>query len=298
MMSNLPFATFVPVGKKGGNLSAETPTRIVIDSINTSTPKLALASYTESGIVPHFTISFGDSGVVMQHLDLSQSAVGVSDKPIEPHLIGRTIWVMIVKPGGKRLCISESFLLGQTIGAIAEAIGVSEYYEPFPAKASVEYRNSEMSLGAWNKFEGICGAAHVPICSHFGPGEMDLESFGEGLMSPDAIYAPNKIVLETIEAAVKIAEPTVTALLSAEFAENTEDDITILGEFPGRRVQLGSGGKAVDVLRNAYRLDEGKFDEELLDCVIVGQKAAGLTADGIVDSTTWTVLDQLLVSEN
>lgn len=246
-------------------------------------------------MVPHFTVGFGDDEkFVAQHIDLDHQAVGVSDAPVEPHRIGRTIWVMVLKPAGVAPCQGESFWLGQTVGKIVDEAGASPYWEPFPTESSVEYKNSEMPLGSWHEFEGVCAAAHVPNCSRYGPGEVDLWTFGEGLGSPSASI-PVDIQVERVEAAPVFAEPTVVDLLAEEL---TDESMSILGEFPGRRVQLGSGGKAVDVLREAYGLDEGKFDDELNDLVLATQQAAGVTPDGIVDSDTWAVLDNQLLADH
>lgn len=305
MMSNLPFANFNPVRNGDrvfrGSPSPEGPVRVVVDSINAPTLKVALMSYAESGIVPHFTIDFGGSGQcesVLQHLDLGESAIGVSDMPVEPHRIGRTIWVMVLKPSGLVPCTSQSFWLGQTIGKIVENVGAFEYWETFPTRSSAEYRGVEMSFGAWREFSGVCAAAHVPQCSRYGPGEMDLWSFGEGLSSP-AASLPSNVVVERVEAAPELAEPTVVELLKSELEERPKVVAveTVLGKFPGRRIQIGSGGKAVDTLREAYGLGAGKFDEELQDHVIFAQEIAGVTADGVVDSSVWIVLDGLLVEE-
>ncbi|RLA51083.1 MAG: hypothetical protein DRQ65_08300, partial [Gammaproteobacteria bacterium] len=214
----------------------------------------------------------------MQHLDLDESAIGVSNMPIESHKSGRTIWVMVLKPAGLVPCTSQSFWLGQTIGKIVEAVGASEYWEPFPSRSSAEYRGSEMSLGAWRSFEGVCAAAHVPQCSRYGPGEIDLWSFGEGLGSP-AASIPLGVTVERVEVAPDVSEPTVVELLSSELSRPAEKEVvtveTVLGKFPGRKVQLGSGGKAVSILREAYGLEKGKFDDDLNDHVLFAQDLGG-----------------------
>lgn len=297
MMPNLPFANFTPVRTATrvlrGGASAASPVRVVVDSISAPSLKVALISYAESGIVPHFTVDFGGSGnceSVLQHLSLDESAVGVSNMPVESHRIGRTIWVMVLKPSGLVPCESQSFWLGQTVGKIVDAVGASEYWEPFPARSSAEYRGSAMSFGAWREFEGVCAAAHVPQCSRYGPGEVDLWSFGEGLAAGE-VPVSSSVDVKWLEVVPSVKSPTVVESSAVEPA------VTVLGKFPGRSVQLGSGGKAVDKLREAYGLGKGKFDDDLNDQIVFAQELAGLTPDGIVDSVVWAVLDGLLSEE-
>jgi murein L,D-transpeptidase YcbB/YkuD len=120
---------------------------------------------------------------------------------------------------------------------------------------------------------------------------MVLEAFHEGLLlgaiSDHRPEEAEEIVIETAEftATVVVNEPTI----SEESAESA------LGAFPGRKVQLGSGGKAVAMLREAFDLDDGKFDEALLVHVTDAQDFAGLTADGIVDRETWDAIEAYLV---
>lgn len=305
MTYRLQFAGFRPVEKSGRTISGPPMTgstrRIVIDSISAPSMNAAIASYEESGAVPHFTLDF-TTETVTQHIDLDKKAVGVSDAPVEPHLIGSTVWVNIIKPANMTPDSEESFWLGQAVGLIVDGADVNEYWEPFPTMASVLYRTSEMTLGDWRAFEGICAAAHVPLCSRYGPGEVDSDAFGEGLGSP-AVPQVASVDVPVVESETEVLEPEVVdpdvlEKLAAELvktAKPVDPDATVLGKFPGRKVQLGSGGKAVEKLREAYGLGKGKFDDELQDHVTFAQELAGLTPDGIVDAETWLALDRILV---
>jgi len=265
----------------------------------------AIASYTESKVVPHFTVDF-TTQTVAQHVDLSKTAVGVSDAPVQTHLMGSTVWVNILKPANQVPDSEESFWLGQTLGLIVDGFGVNEYWEPFPSMASTLYRTSEMTIGDWRTFEGVCAAAHVPLCARYGPGEVDVDAFGEGLGSPSLPQVTSTVDVPVVESTTEVLDPDIVdpdllEKLAAELVvapEEPSDSVgTVLGKFPGRKVQLGSGGKAVEKLREAYGLGKGKFDEDLQDHVIFAQELAGLTPDGIVDKETWQALDSALVDE-
>lgn len=266
------------------------PTRIVLNNVNSGSSQVTFNSYQESGAVPHFTLD-PFAREVWQHLDVSQSAVGVTNPPIEPHRMGNTIWVNVMKQG--ELSSEDSFWAGEKVRSISDEIGCPDHWLMFPGEASVEYRTSQLSLGLWRRFEGICGAAHVPHTPANGPGAMDIDAFGFGLASQstepvEIIETEDTLTIETEEftATVVVNEPVVT--------EMTE---TVLGDFPGRKVQLGSGGKAVQMLRDAYDMGKGKFDDELLTHVLLVQENAGMTQDGIVDSETWDAIDAAFKGE-
>jgi hypothetical protein len=294
-MQLLPEALDHPVGVGTGNMSEETPVRIVVDSINSGTSNVTFASYQQSKRIPHFTIDpFRQE--VWQHLDVDVSAIGVTNPPVEPHRMGRTIWVNVMKMGP--LSTEDSFWVGKQIGDIASFVGCVDFWMPFPPESSVEYRRSQLSLGMWRSFEGICGSSHVPHSYSNGPGEMDLEAFGDGLLDsskPSTTLSVDSVIVETeeIDIPVSVHSPDIKEQLAEALNKPIEQE-SVLGKFPGRKVKLGSGGKAVQALRNVYGLGEGKFDEALQEHVLDAQDSAGLTPDGVVDSDTWDAIDNLL----
>lgn len=284
MMQTLPRALTHVVPRSTGSPALLGPVRIVLDDINAPVSQTAFNSYEESGKVPHITLDpFRKE--TWQHIGLEMSAARVSNPPVEPHRMGRTIWVNVMKT--EALNSEQSFWVGQQVAAIAYEVGCVDYWMSFPSEFSSEYRTSQLSLGLWKSFEGICGAAHVPHTQTNGPGAMDLEAFAEGLVAGSS---------PTITTTITTEVPMTVHVVEAEEVESVtvvhEPDVTesVLGEFPGRKVKLGSGGKAVAALREAYGLDKGKFDEELLEFVLDAQNAAGMTTDGIVDRETWEAI--------
>lgn len=287
-MQFLPNALQHAINGISGSGSAPGPIRIVLDNINAGTSNVVFDSYEETGKVPHFTLD-PYRQEVWQHLPFDESAVGVTNPPIEPHRMGRTVWVNVMKTAP--LTAEESFWAGREVALIADEVQCVDHWLEFPSEFSREYRTSQLGLGLWRSFEGICGAAHVPHTPGNGPGAMELESFHEGLLL--GAISDNRpeeeggvIVIETDEvlATVVVQDPTIS--------EQTSE--SALGAFPGRKVQLGSGGKAVNMLREAFGLSDGKFDDELNEKVLDAQNAAGMTTDGIVDRETWEAIAEYL----
>ncbi len=278
-------SNFVPV-RVGGRVvrglpAGVGPVRVVVDSVRAGSVRGALRSYGESGVVPHFTVDFGGSGdcaSVVRHLGLDECGVGLCGGPLESHLVGRTVWVMVLRPAGLVPGEVESFWLGGVVGAIAGAVGANSFWEPFVGDGEVGLRSSEMSFGVWREFSGVCGASRVPFCDRFGPGSFDLSAFGDGLVGSSAwvVEDVGGVVVEAggLDVSVGVGVPDVSVSSG-------------LGVFPGRRVKLGSGGKAVGMLREAFGLGPGRFDEELHELVVGVQVDAGLTPDGVVDRGVW-----------
>ena len=265
------------------------PVRIVLDSLNAPTSHVAFNSYDESGRVPHITLD-PYRREVWQHISLANSSVNMSNPPVEPHRMGRTIWVTVLKTAA--LNEDDSHWVGQQTAAIAYETGCSDFWMAFPSEFSQEYRTSQLSLGLWRQFEGICGAAHVPHTQSNGPGAMDIDAFAAGLVegsSPTITATITQEVPMTVHVVETEEIPEVVVVHEPEVTEESA-----LGDFPGRKVKLGSGGKAVNMLREAFGLGDGKFDDELNEKVLDAQNAAGMTTDGIVDRDTWEAIADYL----
>lgn len=287
-MNFLPNVLHRPIDGRSGSPLAESPARVVVDSVNTSQPEMAFQSYSERRIAPHITLD-PYTQEVWQHIDFGLSAVGVTALPIEPHKMGKTIWVMVLKTS--QLSEEQAVWLGEKVGQIQQLVGADNDILSFPSEFSVEYRRSTLSMGLWRRFRGICGAAHVPHADSNGPGEIDSKSFLEGV---SLVHSPFEGKHDTPD-----TSDTSTVRIDS-FAETTEiaEPMIIeealsptLGKFPGRKVKAGSSGKAVSALRKFYGLGDGNFDEDLDKLVCKAQRAAGLKVNGVVDRETWEAIE-------
>ena len=319
-MDFLPSALTHQIDGVVGAPAATGPARIVLDNTGFSTSTLAFRDYAATGVVPHFTLD-PYSREVWQHISTDNSAFRVTNPPIEPHRMGKTIWVIILKLDN--LSEGQTSWVGEQVAAIAAAVGAPLVREDFPTETSVEYKTSRLSLGLWKTFSGICGASHVPHTASSGPGYLDVEAFDSGLGSVTAASTLSPAILD-VQVAIKDPEvdngfercdapsPHGSAgcakdkghdgshmnrggLWSDALSEPEEEPepVVALGKFGGRPVKQGSGGKAVDALRAAFGLPEGKFDNELHVLVVQAQETAELPADGVVDADTWEALDSL-----
>jgi len=306
------------VNARGGAINGtpfqEGPTRVAVDTSNAVSVRIAALSYGESGRVPHFTLD-ATTETVAQHLDIQLAPVSVTDFPVEPHRFGHNIWVTVLTPAGETPTAKESMWLGGEVAKIAAAAGsLTELYSGDP-----------MGVGEWLRFEGVAFTSEVPL-THASDTRVDKDMFLLGLYgSPvasgfeisDEDISPT--VAQTLE---EIENGDVTTVTSIEEFRAALDDVdtietetimvtpvvneptavatneeTVLGKFPGRKVQVGSGGKAVATMKEAFGLGKGKFDEELEDHVKMIQELADLHVDGVVDSDTWAAIDTHLLEE-
>lgn len=283
-------AVVTPIlGKTGTELQggphAPGPIRVVVGKSNATNVKSFTDSYAESEVVPHFTHDVAEH-TVYQHIPMDHGAVRVTNFPVEPHRMGTTIWVNALTPVGEALTSRESHSLGGFVVSLCYLLGV----EPTLSE-------DDLTLGQWMTFSGIILASDVPHCTASTPG-MNLSAFEDGLADPDGVFEEELYeTVEVVETPDIIVGPDTIKFSDIVLEPEVASVPTMLGEFPGRAVSLGSGGKAVALLREALGWDEGKFDDDLEGVVVDYQQAAELEPSGVLDNETWEAIDQALLME-
>ncbi len=273
------------IGKTGielkGSPHAPGAVRVVVGKNNATNIKSITASYTESEVVPHFTLDTSDL-TLYQHIPMDLGAVRVTNFPVEAHRMGTTIWMNVLTPIGVQLEGEESHVVGLFTAMLCQELGIEATLADF-----------DLGLGQWMTFTGVVLAGNVPHCSMSTPG-MVMNAFILGLEEPDGEYA-----FEEEEPVLELAVVGPETIKITDVVLDPAVKTTVLGEFPGRAVSLGSGGKAVALLREALDMSEGKFDDELEDMIGGYQFNAGMEVTGVLDIDTWEAIDQaLLVGDN
>lgn len=278
------------------------PACVVLESSNATSLRIALQSYAESGRVPHFTLD-PITKEVAQHVDLQLAAVKVTDFPVEPHRFGLNIWVVVLSPAGQPLDVEQSEWVGEQVGIIADAVGALKML----------HHGDPMQVGEFQRFDAVVLASDVPNCPGSNP-RIDIEALFAGMSLPEGVAEALKDIeegnvvtvlsheefvemLEGDAAAGPIAVDVVTLDVEPDAPKVVVTSDTVLGKFPGRKVKVGSGGKAVAQLLEAFGLGGKKFDNELEDHVKMIQELAGLDITGEVDSDTWDAIDTYLLED-
>jgi hypothetical protein len=305
------------------------PSRIVLDASGSREPRASFAKYAESRAVPHITLD-PTRRRAYQHISLDLAAPAIKGGS-RPHAEGYVVWVALAKNLHDSLTPEESFWVGEQVRAISAACfgkpleAALEPYSTIDEKSP--YRG--MGQGEWMDFSGVCGTCHLPAVQMIGPGPMDFNAFLEGYgAQPEIEEGGGALEVEDVLEEEALDEPVIEDEPAEEGwtdrggtfhpgprfeDEPTEEpaeeepaeeflaegqEVYGLGPFPGRKVSLGSGGKAVTILREVFDLPPGKFDKDLEDLVRALQAYLEIEATGIVDRETWDKFSDYMEESN
>jgi hypothetical protein len=245
--------------------------KIVIGLAGTKHVRHIVAGYAEQNKWPHYTLDLDEKTFYM-HVPLSAASTMCSDHDAEaPHRRSESYWVVLNRNSGDTLTQEEEAYVTFFIAKLAGELGVPPVVLDFP-RSKQDARSSQLIIDMWEGFSGILSAALVPNSSWPNSIQLDLNALRSAL---GVVPVEVEEVVEELE----IVFDAVTAP-SAQ-----------LGEFKGRPIGVGSTGKKVSELRDAWGLDSiGLFDDELETLVLLVQEEAGLESTGSVDAATWSAI--------
>jgi hypothetical protein len=260
--------------------------------------RVVFGAYEELGVVPHLTFD-AVNGCVYRHVPLHRG-VGWPSRFPKGLPVGRLVGVVFgVVVGG------QSVWLDDAVGRVCALLGVEEKWEG-PGLLG----RGRFERGSWLVDGGLLSdggdrwggdLSRVTLSPGAGLGLVEDDGAPVGLGWEVSDEGVEGLVdeVEVVDGggggeAVEVESAAEDELVNEGFDEEFElavlegvlSESVGLGEFPGRPVKLGSGGKAVAMLREWAGLGDGRFDDELheyIDGLLDGW-------DGVVDGDVWDVL--------
>jgi len=241
--------------------------KIVLGLTGVHQERAYLESYKETGLYPHITLDF-DTGTVHEHVPLDRACPMFGIGAIRaPHRHTTSVWVFINRNAGEVLSDEETYTLRSLVQTLVADLGAAKEVLDFPGSARVAL-NSELPFDVWESFSGVVPISVVP----------------NGTWQNAFPWNPSDLFG---------GEEAVGVLFGRVEDVNPEESPVIdLGEFKGRSIALGSTGKKVAALREAFDMGPGDFDIELEMRVQAVQDAHGLEGNGVVEAWTWAALQE------
>jgi len=144
----------------------------------------ARSVYARANVAPHFTVSFeGGTFKVWQHIPLNKAARALAHPAgtVETNR-ARCIQIEIVARAASAGTLQHEYLdgIGRLMRWIEANTGITRTALDFKSdkEGIVLARDTSpirLNVTDWKKFNGWCGHQHVPVNSHWDPGDIDID---------------------------------------------------------------------------------------------------------------------------
>lgn len=171
-----------PIAGVSGGTQVPGRPRVVLHTTEGGAIEGAVAAYTSTHNLPHFTVDLGAKRKA-QHLALSRGATALAHVGPETNNCGVCVQIEIIGfAGGPPNGRPELDFLAQVLREIHDAgvgfVWTAPQFHPYPPENGIQLGHEpwRMSSQEWLDFNGICGHQHIPSGNaHGDPGALDID---------------------------------------------------------------------------------------------------------------------------